>query len=308
MLVLNTLSILVQVAFIVFMTLISMNIIRYFTGGVRKMAVVAPALFVNHGGGPLPLLGDKDHVGLTVFLRDELKKQVNLKDIQAIVLVTAHWEEDIVTISAGKHHNLYFDYYGFPPESYTYKYNAPGDPKTAERIHDALKKAGIPSKLDAKRGWDHGVFVPMMLINPTADIPIIQVSVLSNQDPEQHYKLGQVLHEFRKEGIAIIGSGMSYHNMREFRNSRNRHEVINKEFDDYLNKVCTSEEEKDRKIGLIHWREQPGATEAHPVNAAEHFMPLVVIAGAGGPKPGTRIFNWDMGGTFRLSGFIWKEE
>ncbi|KAI5637561.1 catalytic ligB subunit of aromatic ring-opening dioxygenase domain-containing protein [Phthorimaea operculella] len=271
------------------------------------MVVIAPAVFVNHGGGPMPLLGDKEHRGLTNFLRDDIKKHVNLENIKAIILVTAHWEESKVTISSGKHHDLYFDYYGFPPESYQYKYNAPGDPELAKRIQEVLKKNGIDSKLDPKRGWDHGVFVPMMLINPAADIPIIQISVLSNQDAEEHYKLGQALHAFRKEGIAIFGSGMSYHNMREFRYGRQKNEVVNEEFDNFLNKVCTSED-AERKAGLVKWRGQPGATEAHPMGAAEHFMPLIVVAGAGGAKPGERIFNWDMSGVFRLSGFIWKEE
>lgn len=120
MLVLNTFTILVQVAFIVFMTLVSMNIVRYFIG-VRNMAAIAPALFVNHGGGPMPLLGDKGSIGLTNFLRDEVKKYVNLKELKAIILVTAHWEEDVVTISSGEHHDLYCDYYGFPPETYKYR-------------------------------------------------------------------------------------------------------------------------------------------------------------------------------------------
>ncbi|XP_030034291.2 4,5-DOPA dioxygenase extradiol [Manduca sexta] len=307
MLILNTLSILIQVAFIVFLSLLSMNIIRYFTTSVRTMAVVAPALFVNHGGGPMPLLGDEEHADLTKFLRDEVKKHVNFNKVKAIILVTAHWESDIVAISSGKHHDLYFDYYGFPPESYKYKYNAPGDPALAERIHTSLKDAGIKSRMDPERGWDHGVFVPMLLINPSADIPIIQISVLKNQDAEQHYKVGQVLHQFRKEGIAILGSGMSYHNMRGFMYSRHEHRVINKEFDEFLNKVCTAEDESVRREGLLSWRQQPGATEAHPMGGAEHFMPLVVIAGAGGPKPGERIFKWDMGDTFRLSSFIWRE-
>ncbi|XP_013174413.1 PREDICTED: 4,5-DOPA dioxygenase extradiol-like [Papilio xuthus] len=305
MLILNTLTILIQVVFVVFMSLVSMNIIRYFTS-YRTMTALAPAIFVNHGGGPMPLLGDKEHEGLTIFLRDEIKKHLNLKQIKGIILVTAHWEESKVTISSGKHHDLYFDYYGFPPESYKYKYDAPGNPELAGKLKKTLDNAGIESKLDPKRGWDHGVFVPMMLINPAADIPIIQVSVLNNQDPEEHYKLGKALYEFRKEGIAILGSGMSYHNMREFRNSRNKKQVVNKEFDDFLNEVCTAENEDKRRTGLISWRSQPGADEAHPPRAAEHFMPLIVIAGAGGSAPGQRIFNWDMGGTFRLSGFIWK--
>lgn len=308
MLVLNIFTILLQVVFIVFVSLISMNIIKFFTGGVRKMALIAPAMFVNHGGGPLPLLGDKEHAGLTNFLRDGVQKHLNLKEVKAIILVTAHWEEKVVTISSAEHHDLYFDYYGFPPESYKYRYDAPGDPALAERIHETLKKVGINSKLDPKRGWDHGVFVPMMLINPSANVPIVQISVLSNQDAEEHYKLGQALYKFRKEGIAILGSGMSYHNMREFMMNRYQSAVVNKEFDEYLNKVCTADSEEARKEGLVNWRQHKGATEAHPLRAAEHFMPLIVIAGAGGSKAGERIFNWDMSGTFRLSAFVWKEE
>ncbi|GBP77354.1 4,5-DOPA dioxygenase extradiol [Eumeta japonica] len=251
----------------------------------KRMTVIGPALFVNHGGGPMPLLGDKDHEGLTKFLRDELKQQINIKELKAIVLVTAHWEESKVTISSGKHHDLYFDYYGFPPETYKYKYDAPGDPELAKRIHEALKDNGIDSKLDSKRGWDHGVFVPMILINPEADVPIVQVSVLSNQDAEQHYEIGKTLGQFRKEGVAIIGSGMSYHNMREFRRSRGHGKVVNKEFDDFLNEACTSED-SERKKALMNWQEQTGALEAHPPHAAEHFMPLIVVAGAGGTGPG----------------------
>lgn len=290
-----------------FMSLLSMNIIRHFTG-YRKMVLLAPALFVNHGGGPMPLLNDKEHRGLTVFLRDEVKKHVNLQELKAIILVTAHWEENIVTISSGKQHSLYFDYYGFPPETYKYKYDAPGDPELAKRIETSLVKSGIKARLDPKRGWDHGVFVPMMLINPAADIPIVQVSVLSNQDPEEHYKLGKVLYEFRKEGVAVFGSGMSYHNMRDFMYLRNTKKVVNKEFDDFLNQACTAESEEKRREALLAWRSQEGASAAHPPRAAEHFMPLIVVAGAGGSAPGKRIFNWDMGDTFRLSGFIWKEE
>ncbi|XP_049883466.1 uncharacterized protein LOC126378958 [Pectinophora gossypiella] len=306
MLILNTLSILLQVAFIVFMSLLSMNIIKQFSGFARKMTVIAPALFVNHGGGPLPLLGDKDHKELTNFLRDGVKKHMDLKNIKAIILVTAHWEESKVTISSSDHHDLLFDYYGFPPESYRYTYNAPGDPALAKRIQEVLKREGVDSKLDPKRGWDHGVFVPMMLINPSANIPIVQVSVLSSQDAAEHYKIGQALHAFRKEGIAVIGSGMSYHNMREFMMAR-KGKIVNEEFDNFLTRVCGLED-SERKAELLKWREQPGATEAHPMRAAEHFMPLVVIAGAGGPKPGERVFHWDMSGTFRLSGFIWKQE
>ncbi|XP_041988891.1 4,5-DOPA dioxygenase extradiol-like [Aricia agestis] len=307
MIILNTLSVLVHVGFIVFMTLLSMNIIRQFTNTTKRMAVLAPAVFVNHGGGPMPLMGDKESAGLTQFLRDEVKKHVNLKELKAIILVTAHWEESKVTISSAEHHDLYFDYYGFPPETYKYRYDAPGDPELAKRIHNSLKSAGIDAKLDPKRGWDHGVFVPMLLINPAADVPIVQISVLKSQDPEDHYKLGEVLYQFRKEGVAVFGSGMSYHNMREFMYGRTRDSVVNKEFDGFLESACTSENE-ERKKKLLVWDKQPGAREAHPPHAAEHLMPLIVIAGAGGKGQGKRIFKWDLRQVYRLGGYIWKDE
>ncbi|VVC99309.1 unnamed protein product [Leptidea sinapis] len=271
------------------------------------MAILAPAIFVNHGGGPMPLLGDKSHTALTEFLRDEVNKYVNFKELKAIILVTAHWEEDVVTISSSKHHDLYFDYYGFPPESYKYKYSAPGDPELAQDIHKTLTDAGIESKLDPKRGWDHGVFVPMLLMNPGADIPIIQISVLTNQDANKHYKLGEALYKYRKSGIAIVGSGMSYHNMREFRSGEYDRKVVNEDFDNFLNNACTASND-ERREKFSSWDKQSGAREAHPPRAAEHFMPLVVVAGAGGGAGGKRIFNWDYMGIFRLSGFVWKNE
>lgn len=306
MLILNTITVLVQLLIAILLSVLSMNIIRHLTG-YKAAVMLAPAVFVNHGGGPMPLLGDKDHEALTRFLREGIKKYVDLKEIKAIILVTAHWQEEKVAISSAESHSLYFDYYGFPSESYKYKYEAPGEPALANRIFEQLKKHGIESKLDPRRGWDHGVFVPMMLINPQADIPIVQVSVLANQDADRHYKVGEVLKQFRKEGIAVFGSGMSFHNMREFMRG-GRGKVINSEFDDSLNHVCTSEDESVRRDGLLEWRDWPGATAAHPPGGAEHFMPLIVVAGAGGSKAGERIFNWDMNGTFRLSGFVWREE
>nr|AYE56499.1 4,5-DOPA extradiol dioxygenase [Bombyx mori] len=271
------------------------------------MVLIAPALFVNHGGGARPLLGDKDHAKLIEFFTNDVKKLVNLKALKAIILVTAHWEEEVVTISSGKHHDLYYDYYGYPPEAYEYRYDAPGYPELANEIHEKLKESGIDSKLDDERGWDHGLFVPMLLINPAADIPIVQVSVLKNQDPRKHYQLGEALQMFRAQGIAIIGSGMTYHDFIKIKSHCYQDQVVNKEFDYYLNTVCTAGEESARREGLIAWKQQPGGIEAHPEGAAEHLMPLIVVAGAGGPRPAERVFNWDMLGTFRLSSFIWKD-
>ncbi|KAL0808434.1 hypothetical protein ABMA28_012896 [Loxostege sticticalis] len=269
----------------------------------------APSLFVNHGGGPNPVLGVKSNLEFAKSLR-EVKNYVDFSRLKGILLVTAHWEADIVSISSGEKHELLFDYYNFPPESYEYKYGGRGDPILARKVYDALSKEGIPSRLDDKRGWDHGVFIPMMLIRPEADIPIVQVSVLKNHDAKQHYEIGKVLYQFRKDGIAVLGSGLSYHNMKSMKAMRGVEikdgelDIQNEEFDSFLNKVCTSDEQT--REGLLSWRKVPGALEAHPEGEADHFMPLVVAAGAAGPSKGRRVHESAFYNRFRMSGFVWE--
>lgn len=266
----------------------------------------APSVFLNHGGGPLPLLGEKYNLEIAESLKNT-SQFVDLKRLKAIIVVTAHREEDQVTISAGEHHDLLYDYNNYPPVSYTFKYNAPGDPILAGKIRDAFKKVNIPSKLDTERGWDHGVFVPMMLINPSADIPIIQVSILKNQDAEKHYLIGEVLYQFRKDGVAIFGSGFSYHNMKEFKKFRPGEdvEVVNKKFDNFLTEVCTGDVQNRDKI--LDWQEQPEAMECHPLGEADHLMPLIVNAGAGGSQPGRKNFDSIFSEKFKISGYIWDK-
>ncbi|KAM3956869.1 uncharacterized protein ACR2FA_009180 [Aphomia sociella] len=268
----------------------------------------APSLFLNHGGGPYPVLGEELNKEIGDSLRN-VSTFVDLKRLNAIIVVTAHREEEIVTISSSQHHNLLYDYNNFPPISYTFKHNAPGNPELAERIHEAFKKANIPSKLDTIRGWDHGVFIPMMLIDPEAKIPLVQVSILKNQDAKKHYDIGEVLYEFRKESIAVFGSGMSYHNMAEFykaEHNDNDRVIVNENFDAFLNDVCTgSVDERDR---LYSWIDVPGGVEAHPVGEADHLMPLIVNAGAGGAHPGVNVFKSIFISKFKLSGFLWDKE
>ncbi|XP_059044934.1 uncharacterized protein LOC131840760 [Achroia grisella] len=268
----------------------------------------APSLFLNHGGGPYPILGEE----LNKEIADSLRNVSNLVDLdrlKAVIVVTAHREEDIATVSSSEHHSMLYDYYNFPPVSYTFKHNAPGDPTLARRIHEAFEKAGIPSKLDSTRGWDHGVFVPMILIDPDAKIPIVQVSILKSQDAARHFDIGNALYQFRKDGVAIFGSGMSYHNMVEFKkaDTDNDNVIVNNEFDGFLNEVCTGDvdEVKDR---LCTWMEVPGGLEAHPLGEADHLMPLIVNAGAGGKHPAKNIFKSVFIHKFKLSGFIWDKE
>ncbi|CAB3222450.1 unnamed protein product [Arctia plantaginis] len=285
-----------------FYTLITVTVV------ITSDIYFAPSVFLNHGGGPLPVLGDKDNLEIAEGLRN-VPSIVKLHELKAIIVVTAHREENIVTISSGERHSLVYDYSNYPPESYTFKYEAPGDPILARKIHEALKKAGIPSTLDEERGWDHGVFIPMMLIHPKADIPVIQVSILKNQNASQHFEVGKILYKFRKEGVAIFGSGMSYHNMDEFRKVEtdiNKFEkvIVNEEFDQFLNDVCTGDEENRKRI--IDWEKEEGGLESHPKGEADHLMPLIVNIGAGGTRPGKKIFSSAFYGIFQLSGFIWE--
>ncbi|XP_047039491.1 dioxygenase tasH-like [Helicoverpa zea] len=270
-------------------------------------AYFAPSVFLNHGGGPYPVLREKYNVEIGDSLKN-VSNFVDLRRLKAIIIVTAHREEEVVTISSGGRHSLLYDYYNFPPESYEFKYDAPGDPELAGKIHEAFRNAGIESALDDKRGWDHGVFIPMMLINPKADIPIIQISILKNQNAAQHYEIGKVLYQFRKDAVAIFGSGLSYHNMKEFKKAdpENEKEIVNLDFDNFLNDVCTGDEENRKKI--IFWDREKGALDCHPLGEADHLMPLIVNAGAAGTRPGKKIFESVFLGKFKLSGFMWDEK
>jgi aromatic ring-opening dioxygenase catalytic subunit (LigB family) len=165
---------------------------------------LSPVLYLPHGGGPLPLLGDTDHAFLTEFLKN-IPKQ--LGNPSAILMISAHWQQDQATISSGKYPDLIFDYSGFPAESYQFKYPAPGNPSLAEKVKNLIHTQGLPASLNDQRGFDHGMFVPLMLMYPESQIPCVQLSLLNDLDPQKHIKIGKSLRTLRQENILIIGSG-----------------------------------------------------------------------------------------------------
>ena len=189
-----------------------------------------PVIFLSHGGGPCffmegkhsPLFAEIDkHSNTASFLKSILTdKYVSVKP-KAILVISAHWEETIPTVGyRDSESKLYYDYYGFPKETYDpyLTYQAPSDLALASRVHELLSNAGIPSAKE-NRGFDHGVFIPMKLAVPDESIPIVQLSLLSNQSPEQHIKLGAALSPLRDENVLIITSGSLTHNLRELRQS-----------------------------------------------------------------------------------------
>jgi len=207
----------------------------------------------------------------------------------AIVVFSAHWEEPVIRITSGATHPLLFDYGGFPKETYEYKYPAPGDPKLAEEIKGLLEKEGIAAELEPKRGWDHGVFVPLLLMFPKAEVPVVSVSLNRNLDPALHAKVGASLQALRDKGVLLLGSGYTFHNMGEFFNPTPAAIQASKSFDAWLRTTMETKEEATRRTAVAQWKEAPGGKVCHP--REEHLIPLFVISGAGGDAPAKVIYE-----------------
>ncbi|CAF0889462.1 unnamed protein product [Rotaria sordida] len=248
-----------------------------------------PVIFLTHGAGPMMFLesppsrtlGEIDKNSPAAQWFRQLSEQLALPSLpKAILIITAHWEtSNAVHISAQeKHTELLYDYYNFPPEAYKLQYNPLGDIDLSKRVKQLLEQAGISAKLDDKRNFDHGVFIPLKLIYPDANIPVVSMSVLESLSPAQHLAIGKALEPLRKEQILIIGSGSSVHGFQATETQVN-------EFMNELTKVLTQYDEHDREKVLLNWdKVLPYARTNHP--REEHFIPLHVIVGAAGSDRG----------------------
>jgi aromatic ring-opening dioxygenase catalytic subunit (LigB family) len=258
-----------------------------------------PVVFLPHGGGPWPWVDlgfpKADNDALARYLREI--RALPRTPPKALLVISAHWEEKVPTVMSSSQPPMLYDYYGFPPESYTITWPAPGEPALAARVQELLGKAGFASASDSARGFDHGTFVPLKLTYPDADVPTVQLSLKAGLDPAEHLAIGRALAPLRDEGVFIIGSGMSYHNMRGFRDATQH--PVSETFDAWLRDAATSEPaERDRK--LTSWAAAPAARAAHP--REEHLLPLMVIAGAAGADVGTIPYNGTIGG-LRVSAY-----
>jgi aromatic ring-opening dioxygenase catalytic subunit (LigB family) len=253
----------------------------------------------------MPLLNDPSHKAITASLRTRVPQLLHLSTAnpselpRAILVITAHWSQPHPTISSAASHSLYYDYGGFPPEAYEFAYPAPGSPEVAQEAAAALRDAGFAPVLDERRGWDHGVFVPLMLIEPKARVPIVQVSVLADEDPKRHFEMGKALGRLREKGVAIVGSGFAtFHNLRLMFGGVMRDEGFrerNREWSRVVGEAVGEEGWEERGKKMEGWRKWPGAYEMHPRGGAEHFMPLIVCAGAGGEGKGESYGDEFMG-------------
>lgn len=203
-------------------------------------------------------------------------------------MISAHWVEEVVQVTSGVWPKLIYDYKGFPEHTYALQYPAKGDPELANRILGLLNDQDIPAKLNPVRGFDHGMFIPLMLMFPNADIPVVQISLHSNLDPQKHIEIGEAIVGLRNEGILIIGSGMSFHHMRTYGNPR--YTPISEQFDQWLSHTIESPPDI-RSQRLANWEHAPSARQCHPHQEEEHLLPLMVVAGAADIDQGKRVFT-----------------
>ena len=253
-----------------------------------------PSFFIPHGGGPcffMEWTPPDTWKGMEAFLAgflDTLEERP-----KAILLLTAHWEAGEITLSTNPAPELLFDYYGFPPHTYQLTWPAPGAPDLARRAAGLLAEAGIASAFDSARGYDHGVFVPMKVAHPAADIPVAMMSLRQDLDPQHHFKAGAALTPLRDQGVLIIGSGMSYHNMNGFRAPGIAEDRASTAFDTWLTKVVEGPPD-ERGSALAQWTKAPGARASHP--REEHLAPVFLAAGAAGGSPGKRVWGESING------------
>ncbi len=248
-----------------------------------------PVLFVPHGAGPCFFMDwnpADTWDGMAAFLRsvaDTLPERP-----RAIVLVSGHWLEPGFSVTGSARPPLIYDYSGFPAHTYELTYPAPGEPQLAERIAGLLGKPGEQARVDPRRGYDHGVFIPLKLMFPKADIPVVQLSLRRDMDPVAHIAAGRALAALRDEGVLIVGSGMSFHNMRGYGDPR--YTSVSASFDEWLTAAVESEPAQ-REALLRDWERAPHARDSHPPGGEEHLLPLLVAAGAGAGSEGRKVYS-----------------
>jgi len=260
----------------------------------------AQIVYFSHGGGPLPILGDASHKAMVDFM---LQLPSRLRKPDAILVISAHWEESIATLLGAATPPMFYDYYGFPDKAYEITYPTPGNPELANRIASILDKNNVSARIDQQRGFDHGLFIPLKLMYPQADIPSVQLSLIRGLNPTAHIALGKALRELLSENILVIGSGFSFHNMGAFSwEGINTPDPDNEAFQDWLIEVCAGPiSQPEREQLMTDWQNAPAARYCHP--REEHLLPLHVCLGMAGNRAQTIFDDYILGK--RAVAFLW---
>lgn len=248
-----------------------------------------PTLYVPHGAGPCFFMDwNPTHAWdpTARFLKGVAARLPEKP--RAILMISAHWLETEFHTTGAAQPGLIYDYYGFPAHTYELRYPAPGCPELAGRVVELLKTAGMPAARDNERGFDHGMFIPLKLMFPEAQVPVVQLSLRTDLNPRVLIEAGRALAVLRDEGVLIVGSGMSFHNMRGYGDAR--FAPISDEFDAWLGSVVEAPSAQ-REAALADWTQGPKARLCHPAGAEEHLLPLMLVAGAAGEAAGKRLFS-----------------
>lgn len=259
-----------------------------------------PTWYLPHGGGPCFFMDwprGPAHTwdSMAAFLR-EVMGTLPVRP-RAVLVVSGHWESADFAVTTAKQPTLLFDYTGFPSHTYALRYPVAGDPKLAARVRELLEGAGFATQADPQRGLDHGVFIPFLLMLPEADVPFVELSLRNGLDPDEHLRAGEALAPLRDEGVLVVATGMSFHNLGAYGPSGTE---PSRRFDAWLTRTVTTADADARRRALIDWTQAPAARFAHP--REEHLLPLMIAAGAAGTDPGRSLFR-DQVMDVTLSGF-----
>jgi aromatic ring-opening dioxygenase catalytic subunit (LigB family) len=260
-----------------------------------------PTYFISHGGGPWPWMTGGFRSNFDQLEQSLAEMRAELGGIpKAVLVVSGHWEEQGFAISSGASPGMVYDYYGFPDYLYRIRYAAPGSPELAQSVRDRLGAAGIEARLDPDRGYDHGTFSIMKPLYPDEDIPVVQISLDARLDPQAHIAAGQALAPLRDEGVLIVGSGLSYHNLGAIRSADGIEP--SRQFDAWLQQTLIRESPDERTRRLLAWTQAPSARAAHP--REDHLIPLMVAVGAAAQEQGAVTYHQtDFAGGITASSF-----
>lgn len=254
------------------------------------MTTTLPTYFLSHGGGPWPwLMESQGHLYrvLDTSLKD-MARQLGDRP-KAILVITAHWEAPVFTFSTGAQPGMIYDYGGFPAHTYQITYPAPGLPALGERAAELLAVGGLASATDAARGFDHGTFSLMQALWPSAHIPVVQMSIRRDFDPVAHIAAGRLLAPLRDEGVLIVGSGLSFHNLRAMGHPAAH--APSHAFDRWLQDSLVHLNGAERNQRLVNWEHAPAARLVQP--REDHLMPLHVAVGAAEGEAGHMTYHED---------------
>jgi aromatic ring-opening dioxygenase catalytic subunit (LigB family) len=245
-----------------------------------------PVFFISHGGGPWPWIPEmRSRLATLEASLADIPRQIGRKP-KAVLVISGHWEAETFQVMGTPKPPMVYDYSGFPPHTYAIHYDAPGAPEVAGRVRELLEAAGIPAGIDTRQGYDHGTFAPLAVMYPQADVPVLQLSLKSGYDVDAHLAAGSALAALRDEGVLIVGSGLSYHNLRNFGPSARAPSAA---FDAWLREALKPASANARAASLREWDKAPSARQAHPQE--DHLIPLMIVAGAAGDDESTLIYH-----------------